>query len=113
MDRDVIVEGVVHVAEWSRSGKVMNIEFRGATENGLLVVLFERNRKRFDEAFAGDLGANITGARVRIRGTVQPYGGRVESMKGRPQIILDYPQQLSNMELAPSTKPSSDAGKTG
>jgi DNA/RNA endonuclease YhcR with UshA esterase domain len=104
MDRDAIVEGVVERAEWSRSGKVMNIEFKGA-ENGLLAVVFERKRQQLDEAFAGDLAKALTGAHVRIKGTIKPYGGRVESMKGRPQIIIEDGHQITILEKAPATQP--------
>ena len=97
MDREAIVEGVVDRAEWSRSGKVMNIEFKGA-ENGLLAVVFERKRQQLDEAFAGDLSKALTGAKVRLRGTIKPYGGRAESMKGRPQVIIEDGHQITIVE---------------
>ena len=104
MDKDAIVEGVVERAEWSRSGKVMNIEFKGA-ENGLLAVVFERNRQQLDQAFAGDLGKALSGAKVRVKGTIKPYGGRAESMKGRPQIIIEDGHQITLLEKAPATQP--------
>jgi DNA/RNA endonuclease YhcR with UshA esterase domain len=106
MNRDAIVEGVVERAEWSRSGKVMNIEFKDAG-NGLLAVVFDRKRQQLDQAFAGDLGKALTGAKVRIKGTIKPYGGRVESMKGRPQIIIDDGHQITIMESRPATQPTS------
>ena len=104
MNTDAIVEGVVERAGWSRSGKVMNIEFKGA-ESGLLAVVFERKRQQLDEAFAGDLAKALTGAKVRINGRIQPYGGRVESMKGRPQIIIEDGHQITIVEKAPATQP--------
>ena len=106
MDREALVEGVVERAEWSRSGKVMNIEFKGA-ENGLLAVVFERKRQQLDEAFAGDLTKALTGAKVRIKGTIKPYGGRAAAMKGRPQIIIEDGQQITIRNKAPATQPSS------
>ena len=104
VNRDAIVEGVVERAEWSRSGKVMNIEFKGA-ENGLLAVVFDRKRQQLDAAFAGDLGKALTGAKVRLRGTIKPYGGKAESMKGRPQIIIDDGHQITIVERTPATQP--------
>ena len=108
MDREAVVEGVVERAEWSRSGKVMNIEFKGA-ENGLLAVVFERKRQQLDEAFAGDLAKALTGAKVRVRGTIKPYGGRAAAMKGRPQIIIEDGQQITILEKAPATQPGSSS----
>ena len=105
---DVIVEGVVERAEWSRTGKVMNIDFKGA-EGGLLAVAFERIRKQLDEGFGGDVAKTLTGARVRLKGTVKPYGGRVPEMKGRPQIVIEFPQQITILELAPVTPPPSSS----
>jgi DNA/RNA endonuclease YhcR with UshA esterase domain len=110
MNQEVTVEGVVREAAWSRTGKVMNIEFADAGENGLLAVVFERQRKSMDEAFAGDLAKALTGAEVRLRGTIKPYGGRVESMKGRPQIIIEYPNQITILEVAPATQPATQPG---
>ena len=105
-DKDAIVEGVVERAEWSRSGKVMNVEFKGAA-NGLLAVVFERHRARLDEQYAGDLAKALAGAKVRIKGTIKPYGGRVASMKGRPQIIIEDGHQITILEKAPATQPGS------
>lgn len=102
---DVIVEGTISVAEWSRSGKVMNIEFKDSTD-GLLAVVFERNRKAMDEAYSGDLANTLKGAKVRLKGVIKPYGGREESKKGRPQIIIDRPTQITIVEPAPTTQPT-------
>jgi hypothetical protein len=104
MNRDAIVEGVVASAAWSRSGKVMNIEFSGA-ENGLLAVVFDRKRQQLDEAFAGDLSKALTGAKVRLKGTIKPYGGRDPAMKGRPQIIIEDGHQITIIEKALATQP--------
>ena len=98
MDSDVIVEGTVESADWSRSGKVMNIDFKDAAEPKLLVVVFERNRQRFDEAFGGDMSKAIAGKTIRVKGKLQPYGGHVEEFKDRPQIIMDQTSQLTIVE---------------
>ena len=108
MDHDVTVEGVVALAEWSRSGKVMNIEFKDADQSKLMAVIFERNRAEIDNAFGGDVAKSLTGSKVRIKGTIQPYGGRVESMKGRPQIIISRGEQITIVEpgAGAATQPS-------
>jgi DNA/RNA endonuclease YhcR with UshA esterase domain len=104
MEQDVIVTGVVASAEWSQTGKVMNIEFKGA-EDGLLVVVFARQREQLDQAFGGDLGRALSGATVRIKGGLRPYGGRVEEMKDRPQIIVEGGHQITIVELPAALNP--------
>lgn len=91
----VIVAGTVKSAEWSRTGKVMNIEFVGAEGRGLLAVVFENRRRQFDEAWAGDFIKTLTGKRVRLYGQVNAYGGYDEVFKGRPQMILNSPEQVT------------------
>jgi DNA/RNA endonuclease YhcR with UshA esterase domain len=101
MGRNVIAEGTVSTAEWSRTGRVMNIDFSDAVDPKLMVVLFDRSRKRFDEAFGGDLSKAITGQTVRIKGKLEPYGGQVEVFKDRPQIILNHTSQITILEEPP------------
>jgi hypothetical protein len=91
----VIVIGVVESARWSDSGKVMNIEFVEGKGKGLLAVVFERAGGSFNEAWAGDFPKAVTGKRVRLYGEVQEYGGYEEKWKGRPQMILNTPEQVS------------------
>lgn len=105
MGKMVIVKGKIELAEWSRSGKVMNIDFADAKESGLLAVIFEKNRKAMDEAFGGDVGKALTGASARIEGVLKEYGGKAESMKGRPQIIIDRITQITIVE-PPTTQPA-------
>ncbi len=105
MGKDVIVQGVVSSAQWSASGKVMNIEFRNADRSRFLAVVFERIRAKIDEGFNGDAAKAFTGAKVRIRGTLDLYGGAVESMKGRPQIIIGSGDQVTILQLA-TTQPA-------
>ena len=56
----VIVVGVVKSAQWSASGKVMNIEFTEGEGQGLLAVVFENRARR-------PAGAPFWAA-VRVRG---------------------------------------------
>ena len=90
-----IVVGVVKSAQWSGSGKVMNIEFAEGEGKGLLAVVFESSGQRFNEAWGGDFVKAVTGKRVRLYGQVQEYGGYDEKWKGRPQMILGNPEQVS------------------
>jgi DNA/RNA endonuclease YhcR with UshA esterase domain len=100
MGKDVIITGQISTAAWSSTGKVMNIEFVDARESRLLAVVFERNREKLDEMFNGDLAKALTGAKVRLMGTLQEYGGKSEAWKGRPQIIIDRPSQITIVEPA-------------
>lgn len=105
LNKETFVEGVVQSAAWSGTGKVMNITFAEAGDVGLLAVVFERDRKRLDEAFGGDLAKELGGQRVRIRGTIKPYGGRDRRLEGRPQIIINLDSQITFVEDVPATQP--------
>jgi hypothetical protein len=91
MDKDyeVVIEAVVESAEWSKSGKVMVIKFKGVEISTLSAILFEGNRKRFDESFNGDFARSITGQTVRFRGQLTGYDGRDKKRAGEPQMILE------------------------
>ena len=103
----VTVTGVVSRAAWSRSGKVMNVEFERADADAFGLALFERDRGRFDAAFNGDVAATLTGATVRIRGEVTEYGGRSDRYAGRPEMILREPSQITI--VTPATRPAGSA----
>ena len=96
--KDVVVQGIVSTAAWSSSGKVMNIDFKNAGKSRFLAVIFERNRAKIDEGFGGDAAKAISGAKVRLRGALESYGGAVESMKGRPQLIINLGDQITILE---------------
>jgi len=98
MGSQVIVEGYISKAAWSRSGRVMNIEF---LDSVLLGAVFERHRAKLDEAFGGDLAAALRDAKVRFKGKLIEYGGYVESLKGRPQIIINDASQITILQPAP------------
>jgi DNA/RNA endonuclease YhcR with UshA esterase domain len=99
MNKEVFLEGVVESAAWSSSGKVMRIQFKGAGESKVQAVIFEKKRVDFDQAFGGDVGKALTGARVRVRGKLKDY-------KGTPEVTLDQISQLTILDEAPATKPS-------
>ncbi len=93
------VEGKVALAEWSKSGKVMNIEFADAPH--FVGAAFERNRAKLDASFSGDLAKALTGATVRITGKIDAYGGKAEKYKDTLQIILSGGNQLTIVTSAP------------
>lgn len=114
----VIVTGIIKSAQWSESGKVMNIEFEGADADAFGVAVFEGSRERFDKSFGGDFIKTITGAEVRFKGFVTEYGGRESRYAGRPELILRDPSQITIVEPAaptttPTTKPTTrSSGRT-
>lgn len=96
--KTVAIEGVAQ-AKWSDSGKVMNIYFKDV-DRGVIGTIFERNKTKIDAAFNGDAAAAWTGAKIRITGRLSDYGGKVESMKGRQQIIIQNVEQVVVLEPA-------------
>ena len=58
-------------------------------------MVFENRRRQFDEAWAGDFIKSITGKSVRFYGQLNEYGGYDEAFKGRPQMILNSPEQVT------------------
>jgi hypothetical protein len=100
MDKDVVVSGTIKKAEWSATGKVMNVEF---ADSELIGAVFEKSRAALDKAFAGDAAKKWTGAKVKVSGKLAKYGGRSKKLEGRPQIIISKPEQVT-VEGAPEEK---------
>ena len=101
----VIVVGTIERAEWSRSGKVCNVNFAGADDEAFGVAIFSSKREQFDEAFGGDVAATLAGAEVRLTGVVTEYGGRSDRYEGRPELILNEPRQITIVTPA-TTQPA-------
>ncbi|HEY7088420.1 MAG TPA: hypothetical protein VH518_10050 [Tepidisphaeraceae bacterium] len=97
--KDAIVEGTISKAEWSRSGAVLNIEFKDNDQSRFMAVIFQRQRENMDKQFAGDVAKSLTGAKVRIKGKLGEY-------RDRPQIIINEGTQITIVEAAPSTQQS-------
>jgi DNA/RNA endonuclease YhcR with UshA esterase domain len=95
MSKEVTVEGIVDTASWSSSGKVLRMEFKGNQQSKLQGVAFEKNKKSLDEAFSGDFVKAMTGAHVRVRGTLKDY-------RGRPEIVIDSASQVTVLEPSPA-----------
>jgi hypothetical protein len=86
---EVLIEGKVESARWSDSGKVLSIKFEGVEVKQFSSILFEQNRKRFDDAFSGDFAKTITGAHVRFRGKITSWKGRDGDRPAQPQLVLE------------------------
>jgi hypothetical protein len=101
------VTGKVKEAEWSKSGKVLNITFENAPS--FMAAAFEKNRKKLDEAFSGDLAKAVAGATVKLSGKLQAYGGHLEELKDSTQLIITGVNQVTIVEpAAPTTQPASE-----
>ncbi|MGN6627540.1 MAG: hypothetical protein ACTHLN_13060 [Tepidisphaeraceae bacterium] len=98
----VSVTGKVSSAEWSKSGKVMNIEFDNDTT--FIAAVFAKNRQKLDAAFNGDLAKTLTGATVKISGKLAKYGGRAEKYADASQLIISMPTQITI--VTPATQPT-------
>src|SRR5207342_537764 len=61
LNTEVTVEGVISSAEWSRTGAVMNINFK---DSDLLAVAFKRIKEKLDKSFNEDAAKTFTGAKV-------------------------------------------------
>ncbi|MGC4033032.1 MAG: hypothetical protein QM754_15110 [Tepidisphaeraceae bacterium] len=101
---EVVVEGKVAKAEWSKSGKVANIEFEGDPK--FMIVVFEKSRAKLDEAFGGDFTKQFTGATVRFTGKIAAYGGKAKKYEGATQMIVSQTGQVTVMVAA--TQPASE-----
>lgn len=98
--QEVTVHGTISAAAWSRSGAVMNIDFKGAEQSRFLAVVFQRSKADFDSAFSGDFIKTVVGAKVRLKGKLELYGGQQETFKGRPQVVLSAVDQVTVVEIA-------------
>ena len=97
IDNTVIITGVCTQAVWSDSGKVMNIKFAGSEQSGFNAVVFDRVRKRLEEAFLGDVAKAWVGGTLRIRGELREY-------KGNPELTIDDPSQVTVAVLPPGSR---------
>jgi DNA/RNA endonuclease YhcR with UshA esterase domain len=90
-DKEVIVSGTIKTAQWSATGKVMNVEFENSP---LILAVFERSKDEINKAFEGDAAKKWTGAKVKVTGKLGKYGGRAKNYEGRPQMIISKPDQV-------------------
>lgn len=102
--RMVVIRGKVSSAEWSDSGKVLNIEFENAPH--IMAAAFEKNREKLDAAFGGDFAKSILGGIVRFDGTISDYGGFTPKYKNGLQIVVSQPTQVTIVQLGPTTHPT-------
>ena len=103
--KDVVVQGIVASAAWSGTGSVMTIEFKNARTSRFTAVIFQRNRAKIDDGFAGDVTKALAGAKVRIRGKLEMYAPASDSSAAHPEIIITLGDQITILEASPATRP--------
>lgn len=94
-NKDVVVTGTIAKAKWSNTGKVMTIEFENSP---LLAAVFEKNKEAINAAFDGDAAKKWTGAKVKVKGKLGKYGGKVKQYEDRPQIVITKGEQVTVVE---------------
>lgn len=94
-NKDVVVTGTIKKARWSSTGKVMTVEFE---DSPLLGAVFERNKEAINAAFGGDAAKAWTGAKVKVRGKLGKYGGKVKQYEDHPQIVITKADQVTVVE---------------
>ncbi len=92
ISKDAVVSGTIKKAQWSSTGKVMNIELENSD---LLAAVFEKNKEAINKAFDGDAAKKWTGAKVKLTGKLERYGGRSKTLEGHPQIVISKPEQVT------------------
>jgi hypothetical protein len=97
MSKEVTVEGDVIKSTWNLSGKHLNMEFASSdpSKMHLFCRISHKIRKELDAKCSGDAASAMSGARVRIHGTVIEYNGSWGSGKGCPQIDIDEPADVT------------------
>lgn len=90
--KDVVIRGTIKKAEWSPTGKVMNVEF---DKSELIAAVFEKSKDAVNGGFGGDAAKKWAGAKVTIKGKLEKYGGRSKKFEGRPQIVISKPDQVT------------------
>jgi DNA/RNA endonuclease YhcR with UshA esterase domain len=98
--KSAVVEGTVASAAWSSSGKVLIIKFKDTEESGFTAVIFAKDKDKMDAAFNGDVAKALSGAKVKLQGTIEPF-------REKPEIKIAKPTQISITEpSATTTKPA-------
>jgi hypothetical protein len=90
--KEVVIRGTIKKAEWSPTGKVMNVEF---DKSELIAAVFEKSKDAVNGGFGGDAAKKWTGAKVTVKGKLEKYGGRSKKFEGRPQIVISKADQVT------------------
>jgi hypothetical protein len=103
------VRGIIATAEWSRSGKVMNIELEPGKSTPPLITIFQRDGDAIASALAGreKLDEFLPGKTVEITGDIIDFPiGLNPKYEGRKEIIVTKATQIHILSPAPATAPA-------
>jgi DNA/RNA endonuclease YhcR with UshA esterase domain len=82
----VTVAGVVSTV--TSTDEVVTINFQDTTDSRFYAVVLNNGRAAVEKAFDGDIAKAITGKTVHVTGVVTLY-------RGRPEIVISKPEQLT------------------
>ncbi len=88
IDGEAVIVGIVRSAVWSRSGAIVNIEFKKVDSQGFHAVVFKATAERLVEAMGGELVDILPNSHLQIR-------GKVALFQDRPEMILNEPSQIT------------------
>lgn len=103
---EVSVEGDVADVILMRSGLATTIQLDSGGGETLLAVVFASGAPAIESKLGGPLREQLLGKRIRLRGTLEPYGGRNPAWAGFPQIALEDPAQLERLSDAALPNPA-------
>ncbi|MGA2583874.1 MAG: hypothetical protein ABSG31_11400 [Tepidisphaeraceae bacterium] len=89
----VTVKGIV--ANVQVSDEVITINFQNTQDSRFYAVILSRGRDAVTQALGGDVAKALTGKTVHIHGQVTLY-------RGRPEMVIDSPDQLKVDATMPS-----------
>lgn len=93
--KKAVIIGTIDKASWSKSGKVMRIAFKANGDAAPFeAVVFEKNKEAIDKKFNGNAETTLSGALVRITGTISTYAPKNNPDDKRPQIIINDVKQI-------------------
>jgi hypothetical protein len=92
LGREVMVEGIVSSAVWSKSKKVFLIEFGTP---GFLAASFQASATNVLRSLGDESGGQFAGKRVQVKGAVAVYSGKDPKYADWLQIIVNQPDQLT------------------
>lgn len=93
--KKAVIIGTVDKAAWAKSGKVMRITFKSNSDAAPFeAVVFEKTKEAIDKKFNGNAENSLSGAMVRVSGTISTYAPRNNPDDKRPQIIINDVKQI-------------------
>lgn len=100
--KQVMVEGVVSDAEWSKTGAVFLIKFKEGEATQFQGAMFAKFRDDMEKALGGDLSNLLEGAKIRTTGKLQMY-------REHPEILITDPKQITILAKGPGNSPHAGA----